>query len=259
MVSGRPRDGAFALYTVIPADKAAILPDAISFADGVVVPFALEAAVCALSLRVPGVAMPGVATPALGLPYPSLQLPVPSLDKTLVVYGGSSSVGSMTTQLATAAGINVISIAGAHNFDFCKRCGATQVFDRRDASVADRVVEAVGESGQHNFVGIFDAIATPETYAHDLVILAKLGGGHLACVHPPPTASVPGNVKAGMIFAVNDVATPVWRDYVTPALEAGQLVCLPPPSVVGTGLEHVQDALKKSKAGVSATKLVVVL
>ena len=234
-----------------------MLPDAISFTNGVVVPFALEAAVCTLSLKVPGVAMPGVPTPTLGLPYPSLQHPVPSLGKTLVVYGGSSSVGSMTTQLATAAGIYIISIAGAQNFDFSKRCGAAQVFDHKDPSVVDKVVEAVGKSGNHEFIGIFDAIATSETYAHDLAILAKLGGGHLACVHPPPI--VPMNVKAGMIFGVNDVATPVWKDYVTPALQSGKLQCLPPPTVVGNGLKYIQDALKKSKAGVSATKLVVEL
>jgi NADPH:quinone reductase-like Zn-dependent oxidoreductase len=198
--------------------------------------------------------MPGVSTPALALPYPSLDKPKPS-GKTLLVYGGSSSVGSMTTQLATAAGINIISIAGAHNFDFSKNCGATQVFDRNDPSVVDKVVKAVGKS---EFIGIFDAIASPQTYAHDLAILEKLGGGHLACVHPPPP-EVPTNVKAGMIFAVNDIATPVWKDYVTPALEAGKLKCLPPPTVVGKGLEHINEGLKKSKAGVSATKLVMQL
>jgi NADPH:quinone reductase-like Zn-dependent oxidoreductase len=259
LVSGRPQDGAFALYSVVPADKAAILPDNISFTDGVVVPFALEAAVCTLSLKVPGVAMPGVSTPALSLPYPSLQTPAPSgKTKALVVYGGSSSVGSMTTQLAKAAGIHVISIAGAHNNEFSKRCGAAEVFDHKDTTLVDKVVEAINKSGQLEFVGIFDAIGSPETFVHDLAILEKLGGGHLACSHPPPT-EVPANVKAGMIFAVNDIATPVWKDYVTPALEAGKLLCLPPPTVVGKGLEHIQEALKKSKAGVSATKLVVEL
>ncbi|OCK94114.1 putative zinc-binding alcohol dehydrogenase domain-containing protein cipB [Cenococcum geophilum 1.58] len=256
LVTGRPQDGAFALYTVIPADKAAILPDAISFQDGVVVSFAVEAAVCALSVKEPGIAMPGVSTPALGLPYPSLDA-MPSSGKTLVVYGGSSSVGSMTTQLATAAGIHVIAISGAHNFDFSKRCGAAQVFDHKDPPVIKKVIKAIGKSGGE-FVGIFDAIATPETYANDLAILSKLGGGHLACVHPPPT-EVPANVRAGMIFAVNDVATPVYKNYVTPALQAGKLRCLPPPTVVGKGLEHINEALKKSRAGVSATKLVVTL
>ncbi|KAJ4377536.1 hypothetical protein N0V83_000361 [Neocucurbitaria cava] len=257
LVTGRPQDGAFALYTVLQADKAAILPDKVSFTDGVVLPIAIETAVCVLSLKVPGEVMPGVATPALGMPYPSLEEPVPSVNKTLVVYGGSSSVGSMTTQLATAAGINVISIAGAHNFDLSKRSGATEVINYKDATFVDKVVEAVRRTG-HEFVGIFDAISIPETYANDLAILAQLGGGHLVCSHPPPS-DVPVNVKPGMIFAVNDIATPVWKDYVTSALQTGKLQCLPPPTIVGNGLEYIQEALDKLKAGVSATKLVVTL
>jgi hypothetical protein len=62
-----------------------------------------------------------------------------------------------------------------------------------------------------------------------------------------------------MIFGVNDVVAPVWREFVTPALQDGKLQCLPPPVIVGKGLEHIQDALNKCKAGVSATKLVVEL
>ena len=202
--------------------------------------------------------MPGVATPALSLPYPSLE--PASSSKTLIVYGGSSSVGSMTTQLATAAGLKVISIASARNFDLSRNCGAVEVFDYHDSSFVEQVVEAAAAAARsgHDVVGIFDAIATPETYANDLAILAKLGGGHLACVHPPP-ATVPENVKAGMIFAVNDIATPVWRDYVTPALRAGKLKCFPPPTIVGKGLEHIQEALAKCEEGLSATKLVVEL
>ncbi|KAF2429986.1 putative quinone oxidoreductase [Tothia fuscella] len=255
LVSGRPQDGAFALFTVVPADKAAILPDSIPFTEGVVVSFAFEAAVCALSLKVPGTAMPGVATPALGLPYPSLEPAAPS--KTLIVYGGSSSVGSMTTQIAAAAGIEVISITSERNFNFSRSCGAAKVFDYHDTAFVDKVIEATKSSGRE-FVGIFDAISTPETYANGLTMLAKLGGGHLACVHPPPD-NVPENVVAGMIFAVDDIATPVWRDYVTPALRAGKLKCLPPPLIVGKGLEKVQEALEKCEAGVSAMKLVVEL
>ena len=202
--------------------------------------------------------MPGVSTPALGLPYPTLKDPAPSAGKTIVVYGASSSVGSMTTQIAASTGINVIAIAGAHNQALVRRCGAAQVFDHKDSSVVEKVIHAA-KASQSEFVGIFDAIATLETYARDLVILEKLGGGHLACVHPPPADNVPSNVKAGMVFAVNDVAAPVYRDFVTPALQSGKLKCLPPPTVVGKGLEHVNDALKRSKAGVSATKLVVEL
>lgn len=256
LISGRPQDAAYQLYTTVPATKAAILPDNISFTDGVVVPFALEVAVCVLSLKEPGVALPGVPTPALGLPYPSVET-VPSAGKTIVVFGASSSAGSMTTQVATAAGIHVIAIAGAHNFDLAKSSGAAEVFDHKDPSVVEKVVEAVGKSG-NEFVGIFDAVAIQETFDVDLAILAKLGGGHLALTHPP-LGAVPDNVTAGMIFAVNDIATPVWQKFVTPALQAGKIKCLPPPTVVGKGLEYIQEGLEKSKAGVSGTKLVVEL
>ena len=255
LVNGRISDGAFALYTVVPADKAAILPDGISYTDGVVVPFALEAAVCALSLKQPGTAMPGVATPALDLPYPSLE-PTTS-NKLIVVYGGSSSVGSMTIQIASAAGVKIIAIASANNLELCKDCGATEVVDRHDSALVEKVVAAISKSG-HEFVGIFDAVSTPETYQSDLTMLEMLGGGHLVCTHPPP-GNVPDNVKAGMIFAVNDVAIPVWREYVTQALQTGKLKCLPRPTVVGKGLEYIQKALELCEAGVSATKLVVEL
>lgn len=255
-MSGRPEDGAFALFTVVLANKAAILPNGISFTDGAVVPFALEAAICTLSLKTPGTALPGVSTPALGLPIPTVGSPTP-MNKVLVIYGGSSSIGSMTTQFAKAIGINVFAIAGNHNFEFCKQCGAAEVFDRNDSSIVAKVVEAIAKSN-NEFIGIFDAIGTPGTYDNDLAILAKLGGGYLASVHPPP-ANVPSDVKAGMIFAVNDIATPVWRDYVTIALENGQLQCLPPPTIVGSGLDSIQDALRMSKKGISATKLVVKL
>ncbi|KAL6718493.1 hypothetical protein ACLMJK_004585 [Lecanora helva] len=258
LVTGRPADGAYSWYTILPARKAAILPDSISFNDGVVLPFAIEAAVCALSVREPASCMPGVSTPALGLPYPTTKNTVPSACKTLVVYGPSSSVGSMTTQFATAAGIYVIGIAGAHNYDLVKRSGAMQVFDHKDSSVVEKVIEAASVSN-YEFAGIFDAISTPETYVRDLTILERLGGGHLACVHPPPDDNVASTVKSGMIFAVNDVATPVWQDFVTPALESGLLKTLPPPTVVGKGLEYIEEGLKKSKAGVSGTKLVVEL
>lgn len=91
----------------------------------------------------------------------------------------------------------------------------------QDARGLRRFIKAVGTSGQREFVDIFDAISIPETYTHDLAIFAKLGGGHLLCAYSPPSsAGVLVNVKAGMIFAVKDVATPVWKDYGTPALQS---------------------------------------
>jgi len=257
LVTGRPEDGAFALYTVVRADRAAILPSSIAFTDGVAIPLALGAAACALFRQEPGEVMPGVPLAALGLPYPSILHPATSSGKTLIVYGGSSTVGSMVTQLAAAIGINVITITGAQNFALSQRCGAAQVIDHGDPAIVDKVVAVVAKYGA-GFIGIIDAIATAETYPTALAILAALGGGHLACTHPPP-ADVPANVNASMVYSANDASIPVFRDYVTPALEARKLLCLPPPIVASKGLESIQDALKKLQAGVSAGKVVVEL
>jgi hypothetical protein len=88
----------------------------------------------------------------------------------------------------------------------------------------------------------------------NLNILAQLGGGHLACTHPPPV-DVPETLKAGMIFAVNDIASPVWQEYVTPALDSGKLLYLSVTKVIRKGLDFIKEGLKMCKEGVSATNL----
>ncbi|KAK3368439.1 hypothetical protein B0H63DRAFT_565129 [Podospora didyma] len=139
---------------------------------------ALETALCALCVTQPGTALPGIPTPALGPPYPSLPGAEPKgKRKLLVIYGGSSSAGSMTTQLAVAAGMSVLTVAGAHN-----------------------AVQAVQGRAGEEFVAIVDAVSSPETYAHDLAILERLGGGHLACVHPPPVEEGGGEYEGGYNF-----------------------------------------------------------
>ncbi|KAG9235790.1 hypothetical protein BJ875DRAFT_528086, partial [Amylocarpus encephaloides] len=88
--------------------------------------------------------------------------------------------------------------------------------------------------------------------------LEKLGGGHVVCSHPPP-CEVPKNIKAGVIFAVNNVTAEVWREYVTAALEGGKFKCLPEPIVVRKGLKLTQEGLKRVKEGVSTRKVVIEL
>ncbi|KAG4443588.1 hypothetical protein IFR05_000965 [Cadophora sp. M221] len=111
--------------------------------------------------------MPGVSTPALGLPYPSLEEPIAPLNKTIVIYGGSSSTGSMVTQVATNTGLPVVSVVGAKDFDLSKRCGASAVFDQRDVAVVEKVSEAVTKLGGE-FVGIFDTISTRSCHTREV-------------------------------------------------------------------------------------------
>lgn len=206
--------------------------------------------------------LPGIFTPALALPYPSLRDTVkPSAGKIIVVNGGSSSVGSVTTQLAAAAGLYVISIVSHKNVVLAQLSGASHIFDRRQPDLIEEVVAAVRKSGKE-FIGIVDAISIPETITRDLEILSYLDGGHLALTHPHMGKEViPENVGIGMVWSggVNEITGPVWRAYVGAALKLGKLKCLPPRDIVGTGLEYIDRALEKCKAGVSGTKVVVKL
>ena len=242
LVTGKPEDGAFSLYSRVSSKTATIIPSNVSFKDASVLPMAIGTASCGVN-----------GEKYLGQPWPTSN--PTSSGKVVVVYGGSSSIGSMALQLGTAAGVRMIAIASPKNFDFCRKCGASDVFDQKDTNLVENIVKAVGKD---SFVGIFDAIASEECYKIDLAVLEKLGGGSLATSHPPPE-SLPSNVKGQWILGPGDHSAPVWENFVTKALESGQLKCLPEPLVVGKGLESLQGALEKQKGGVSAQKLVVEL
>lgn len=127
----------------------------------------------------------------------------------------------------------------------------------KSSSAADDIVSAVKSAGG-DFVGVYDAISLPESFAINLPVLEKLGGGQLPTVLPGPE-NVPSNVKTGTVFAINPVTHPLWKDFMLPALEMGSLKCLPEPMVVGKGLEKVEEACQANKKGVSAKKVVVEL
>jgi len=73
------------------------LPEAVSFTDGCVLPLALCTAASSLFQK-----------GNLGLPLPGLDLKATKSEaKVLLVWGGSSSVGSCAIQMARAAGLVV--------------------------------------------------------------------------------------------------------------------------------------------------------
>jgi len=75
----------------------------------------------------------------------------------------------------------------------------------------------------------------------------------------PGPQEPPSNVKVGQVFGVNPLTHELWANFVTQALEQGTFKCVPPPHVVGKGLESVQKGLDENKKGVSAKKVVIEL
>ena len=88
----------------------------------------------------------------LHLDYPKLG--IPKKGKSVLVWGGSSAIGSNAIQLATGAGYDVIATCSKKNFDYVKDLGAVQVFDYKDTNVTEKVAVEL-EKGE--CAGIFMA------------------------------------------------------------------------------------------------------
>jgi len=120
-------EGAFQTYTVVLAHMAAPIPHTMSYEAAAVLPLALSTAACGL-----------FQTDQLALQCPSAT-PRPT-GQTVLVWGGSTSVGSNAIQLAVAAGY--ITTSSPRNFDYVTKLGASQVFDYHSETVVDDVIEA---------------------------------------------------------------------------------------------------------------------
>lgn len=253
LATGKPENNGLQQFTTVPSILTARIPASASFTEATVLPLAISTAAA-------GLYQPGF----LELPYPTAS--PKDTGKVILVWGGSSSVGSAAIQLATASGVSVITTASAHNHAFCKGLGASHVVDYASPSVAADVVAAVQQSGKH-FAGVYDSISLPESVKHCFEVLQKVGGDSdkkMATVLPPPE-DTPADIDAKAVFAITiamqfkDVGEAVWQQFVPGALESGALKFLPEPLVVGKGLEHAQKALDTQKAGVSAKKVVLEL
>lgn len=88
----------------------------------------------------------------LRLDYP--RIGAPKKGQSVLIWGGSSAVGSNAIQLATAAGYDVITTCSKKNFDYVKRLGAVDVFDYTHAEVTAKLAE---ELDRGECAGIFVA------------------------------------------------------------------------------------------------------
>jgi NADPH:quinone reductase-like Zn-dependent oxidoreductase len=261
-----PAHGGFQLYTTAKEITVSPIPDDIPYDHAVVLPLAISTASAGLYQK-----------GFLELPYPTID--AKPIGKTILIWGGSSSVGSTAIQLAVASGLEVVSNGSKKNLEYVKALGAKHVFDHASPTVVEDTLAALKGS---KLVGAFDAISSPETLKASGEIVSQLGGGIIATVlGSTSTEGLPSNVKGvgGMhsslreflsmlmtfrtVNAVSiaseqpEVADAVWRKYVPEALRTGKLLPKPEPIVIKGGLPSVQDAVNTK--GVSAAKVVVEL
>jgi len=176
-----PRHSAFQEYAVIHGTTIARIPSSVSFERATVLPLALSTASA-------GLYQPGY----LELPYPSATTP-PSTGKSILIWGGSASVGSAAIQLAKASGLRVVSTASPANHEFVKSLGADVVVDYKDEKVVDKLVEALEGS---DFAGVYDAISESGSVEASAQVATRVGGNKFIATVLPPPENLPEGVKA---------------------------------------------------------------
>jgi NADPH:quinone reductase-like Zn-dependent oxidoreductase len=252
-LTGRASDGAFQEYPVLLSHMASPIPSTLSYESAAVLPLGLSTAACGLFQK-----------DYLALQYPSV--PPKPTGKALLVWGGSTSVGSNGIQLAVAAGYEVITTASPKNFDYVKKLGASQVFDYNSETVVEDLIDAfkgktiVGALAIGNVLAAGNGAAAA---AGCLEVVDKSKGDKFVAMALRVPENLPSGVGAKFIFGSdlkdNEVSTAVYVDFLPKALAEGKYIAAPDPQIVGRGLEYIQAAFEIHKKGVSAKKVVVSL
>lgn len=273
----RSAEGAFQAYSIVLPRLTTLLPDSVSYTEAAVVPLGVMTAACALFQR-----------DALALEFPSAT-PTPR-DQWVLIWGGSTSVGSNAIQLAAAAGYGVVVTASPKNFDYVKSLGATHAYDYRSPSVVADIVAALAGK---EVVGALSIGAGSAPACMDILAGCR-GRKFIASVSAPvsadgvfkgskPTLPVFADIAQAMLrsgvanwlkarstgvsskffdassVVDNEVGPRIFQDYLPAALASGRFRPAPPARVVGSGLEDIQTALDIQRKGVSAEKIVVTL
>ena len=271
-----PAEGSFQAYTVVLEKMTTPIPDGTSYERATVLPLGLSTAACSLFQK-----------DHLGLDYPSAS--ARPNGKTLLVWGGSTSVGSNAIQLAVAAGYDVITTASPRNFDYVRNLGASQALDYNDRDVVHNVIEAftgrtlagalaVGAGSAEACVDVVRACNGTKFVSMATYPISFKDAGdrpigalkRLALVWPFLWFSATNWVKCriagvrtkfifGSSLIENDVGDAIYARFLPGALADGRYRTAPDPAVAGAGLESIQTGLDLQRKGVSASKIVVSL
>jgi NADPH:quinone reductase-like Zn-dependent oxidoreductase len=269
-------EGAFQNYTVVLGHMAAPIPNGMTYESAAVLPLGLSTAACGLFEK-----------NQLALQYPS-EVRKPT-GKTLLVWGGSTSVGSNAIQLAVAAGYEVITTASPRNFAYVKQLGASQAFDYNSKTVRSDVIKAftgkttagafaVGTGSAEACLAVLDACQGDKFVAmatFPISFQRMSEGANIASevLRQAPKLmsfnahrlwkSLTKRTRSRFIFASslthNEVSRVIYVDFLPRALADGRYIPAPKPRVVGHGLSAIQSGFDIQMKGVSAEKIVIAL
>ena len=206
--------------------------------------------------------------------------------ETLLIWGGSTSVGCNAIQLAVAAGYEVISTASPKNHGYLKSLGASEVYDYRSPTVIEDIVAAFNDK-QRTAAGAY-AIGAGSTGAC-IDILSKIKGKKFVAQasYDIELGDIQKMSMLSIVYAMtrdalwlryqsftkgvtykfiwssdvmaNEVGAAIYEHFLPAALASKQFIAAPEAHVAGKGLEGIEEAFNVAKQGVSARKIVVSL
>lgn len=247
---GSPDYGAFQKYALAKSEGVVALPDALSFEEGAVFPLAVFTALTAWI--------------TVGIPLDTKY--TPQDKQAVLIWGGASSVGSIAIQSARSIGFTVYATASPKHHEYLKKLGAHAVFDYRASDVVSQIISTVKLDGVnlHTAHCVVDGSLQPT-----LDVLKETKGDAIVKVaHSPvlrPDHPTLDNTEITFNFPPADPAArdkhmyQCFHGWLQDGLKSGSVVPSPNIQVEGGGLDGINAALDKLKAGVSGTKIVVAI
>jgi NADPH:quinone reductase-like Zn-dependent oxidoreductase len=240
--------GSYQKYALVKAETASLL------LDGVDLPMAVS---CIGNLG----AVVGLLGGRAGIPRPALDRSTPSSGKAVLVYGGTSSFGSLAVQYLSLAGYTVVTTTSAKHHAFVSKLGPSHIVDHNQAP--DTIIGALKSLGPFDLV--VDAISLPHTVRITSEVLAHQGGGKVYTVLP---AFGPESLPDGVIREFgswphvlaedenSELQEWTFNTYLTQGLANGTI--LPHPTELAHGgLSGLEAALNRLSGGVSCLKLLI--
>ncbi|KAF8860590.1 putative quinone oxidoreductase [Acephala macrosclerotiorum] len=242
ILTKKAANAGYQLYSTTREILVTEVPDSLPLANAAVLPLSIDTAATGLFTM-------------LKLPYPSLD--PTSAGKTVLIWGGSSSVGSSAIQLAVAAGLTVATTASPHNEAYVKSLGATYYFNYKDPDVVKKISKVL-KTGDV----IFDVTSTESSQKACAELLSGIGGGLLPIVlFPVMTKYDDVEIKFtnGLDpgFVDFELGNYIWKMFIPQALATGKFQAKPDPLILEGGLERVQEGIDMLRKGVSAQKIVI--
>jgi NADPH:quinone reductase-like Zn-dependent oxidoreductase len=247
----RAAEGAFQHYVVLMSHMVSPIPHSLSFEQAAVLPLQLSTAATGL-----------FQWDGLRLAFPTAN--PPERRETVLIWGGSTGVGSNAIQLARNAGYRVVATASPRNFDYLRSLGAAVSIDRNSPAAVDDLVAAIGEGPLAGSLAIgsgsLPKVMRVAARAPGAKRVSSAAPGLLTrilALRAPRGVHVSGIWGSGL--KDNEVGPAIYADFLPTALATGAYRAEPQAEIAGHGLDAIPAGLQRLRNGVSAKKLVIAI